>query len=79
MPKDESKAVTGEVETGRLAGPFVNPQQVLDALQYAVERDPGTERKLMLFYFEDGEQIELIEVHSEARICSMTFRRRGAN
>ena len=61
-----------------LEGPFITPARLLELLNRAVDGDPGTERKLMLFYLdEDHEQsLDLVEVYSEARICSMTFRRR---
>ena len=77
--KGVEKVTTGTVETGRHEGPFINPARLLELLQYAVDNDPGTERKLMLFYLdEDHEQsLDLVEVYSEARICSMTFRRRA--
>lgn len=75
---DDVKAVYGELQTDRLDGPFVNPAAVLKLLQMAVDRDPGTEKKLMLFYLETGERLELVEAYSEARVCSMTFRLLGA-
>ena len=82
MPQDEKAlepiCISGTVETDRLEGPFLNPARLLEWLGGVVANDPGTERKVMLFWL-DNECLELIECHSEARVCSMSFRRRGAN
>jgi hypothetical protein len=54
---------------------IVTPIQFARELVQAVDRDPGAERKAMLFYLDDEEEIAFVRVRSEARITVIEFTR----
>ena len=55
---------------------LINPAQFLEEFMLAVVNDPGTERKLMLFFL-DEEEICFVCARSEARVMSLEFKRRS--
>lgn len=57
-------------------GRIINPSNFAKELIEAVESDPGTERKAMLFYVDD-EQIRFVRARSEARVMTLEFTRSG--
>lgn len=56
---------------------IINPTNFAKKLIEAVENDPGTERKAMLFYLDDKE-VEFKEISSEARVCVLYLQSRKA-
>lgn len=55
---------------------LINPWDFVQELMVTIASDPGTEKKLMLFYLDD-EEISFVCARSEARVMSLEFKRRS--